>query len=222
MVLNIYTLYSRVIVGYSNSSSSSRVTTTTDGSCIWCSAPQKRCEVIAPLTAAVAVAAAVCIDVADFLPKRPSYFCVCVCLCALVRVSISHAEGSEYYYFDLLHPPAIDECSGLSLFRAVRRTRHVIIPPQHHRNDGGWNEISKTLQKPLFFFRTSFPPKKISLYPSPRVATVKLSASRSSSRPDTAADTRTPGEVVSQYSCPDRLVLVLLCTSSYLRHVGIL
>lgn len=188
-----------------------------DGSCIWCSAPQKRCEVIALVTVAVAVAVAVCIDVADFLPKRSSYFsvCVCVCLCALVRASISRVEGREYYYFDLLHPPAFDECSGLSLFRAVRRTRHVIIPPQH------WNEISKTLQK-KFFFSYFISSRKISLYPRPRVATVKSSASPSSSRPDTAADTRTPGEVVSRYSCPDRLVQVLLCMSAYMRHVGIL
>jgi len=132
----------------------------------------------------------------------PQTVVVFLCLCVFVRASISHAEGREYYYFDLLHPPAFDECSGLSLFRAVRRTRHVIIPPQHRQSDGGWNEISKTQQKKnFFFFRTSFSPKK-SVYPRPRVATVKLS----SSRPDTAADTRTPGEVVSRYSCPDRLV----------------
>lgn len=87
-----------------------------------------------------------------------------------MRASISHAEGREYYYFDLLHPPAFDECLGLSLFRAVRRTRHVIIPPQYCRSNGGRNEISKTLQKKIFF-RTSFPPKK-SVYPRPRIATV--------------------------------------------------
>lgn len=103
-----------------------------DGSCIQCSAPQKRWEVIAPMTVAVAVAAVLCIDVADFLPKRSQYFCVCVRLCTFVCTSISHAEGREYYYFDLLHPPPINECLVFSLFRAVRRTRHVIVPPQHH------------------------------------------------------------------------------------------
>jgi len=109
------------------------------------------------MTVAVAVAAAVCIDVADFLPKRSSYFCVCVCLCALVYPTRRDANIIILTFYT---PPAFDECSGLSLFRAVRRTRHVIIPPQYRRSDGGWNEISKTLQKPLFFSRSSFPTEK--------------------------------------------------------------
>lgn len=85
---------------------------------------------------------------------------VCVRLCAFVRTSISHAEGREYYYFDLLHPPTINECLGLSLFRAIRRTRHVIVPPQHRRSDGGRNTISKSLLRNYYFFSYSISFKK--------------------------------------------------------------
>jgi len=93
----------------------------------------------------------------------PQTVVVFSCLCVFVCASVSHAEGREYYYFDLLHPPPFNECSGLFLFRAVRRTRHVIIPPQQHRSDGGRNEISKSLQKPLFFFVHNFLTKNQSL-----------------------------------------------------------
>lgn len=119
----------------------------------------------------------------------PQTFVVFLCLCAFVRTSISHAEGREYY-FDLLHPPSVNECLGLSLFRAVRRTRHVIVPPQHRRSDGDRNTISKSLLRNYYFFFVQYFLQKISLHFCPRVATVKLS---STYRPDTVADTRTPG-----------------------------
>jgi hypothetical protein len=62
-----------------------------------------------------------------------------------------------------------------------------------------WSEYNfQKAAETIIFFPVQHFLQKISLYSCPRVATVKLS---SSYRPDTVADTRTPGEVVFRYSC---------------------
>jgi len=68
-------LYCRVVVGYSNSSS--RVTTT--AAAFSAAHPKNVGGQCTDDDVAMAVAVVLCIDVADFLPKRLSYFCVCVC-----------------------------------------------------------------------------------------------------------------------------------------------
>lgn len=142
------------------------------------------------------VAVVLCIDVADFLPKRSSYFCVCVRLCVLVYPTRRDANIIILTFYT--PRPSTNAWVSLCFERSVERDTL-----QYHPNTAEVMMVGiqfpKACSETIIIFFVQYFLQKISLYSCPRVATVKLS---STYHPDTVADTGTPGQVLFRYSCP--------------------
>lgn len=108
------------------------------------------------MTVAVAVAVVLCIDVADFLPKRSSYFCVCVRLCVLVYPTRRDANIILTFYTPR---PSTNAWVSLCFERSVERDTL-----QYHPNTAEVTVIGiqfpKACSETIIFFSYSISSKK--------------------------------------------------------------